>query len=209
MTELQNKILEELGKTTQSGVEDLRHSEFVETEIRSVQNGLKTNFYLTLFFIITFIFKVFDQLLPSGELGIISIFFLLISWSVCLLFFYNWVTKKKRLALLRLLRCSFNQSIDFDSWLVECKNQFWGWLWKLTVANSKVLSDLERKRQNKRLFFFTNIALVLTFLTSAYLGNTIMVFATPIIMLLSALTFLDWQIHSYYFKLVNLQYYNG
>lgn len=209
MTELQKKIQEELGSATNSGVEDLSQPAFIETEIRSVERGLKTSLYLTLFFIGNLTFQVFDKLVTSGEVHLFSTLFLFSCWAVCFLFLHNWMNKKRRLAYLKLLLSYHKQELDYNSWLVESKNQFWGWLWKLTVGNSKALNDLERKRQTKRLFFLTNIAMVLTFLFSAYLGNTIMVFTTPILMLLSVLTFLDWQIHSYYFKLINLQFYEG
>lgn len=202
MTELQSKILEELGATTQSGVKDLSEPQFVKTEMDAVERNLKPHLYSTIYFTFVFSFQLFSGLLESPD-GIIEfqIIFSLLGWGACLYFFHTWIKKKKRLALLELLQSCYAREIDLDNWLVKNRRPFSGLFSTLFVSKSKNLNDMERLRQSKYMFFITQAAMLLAFTFMAVNGNTVMVYTSPVLMLLTALVFIDWKVQSYFYSL--------
>jgi len=202
MTELQNRILEELGSTTQSGVYDLSEPEFVKTEMDAVQRNLKPHLYSTIFFTIVFSFQLLSGLLESPE--VTSRFQIIISflgWGACLYFFHTWIKKKKRLALLELLYTTYSNQPDLDHWLNKNKKPLSGIFSTMFISKSKRLNDIERLRQSKFMFFITQAAMLVAFTFLAINGSHVMAYTSPVFMLLTVLVFLDWKVQSFIYSL--------
>lgn len=202
MTELQHKILEELGTHTQSGVEDLSKPQFVKTEMDAIERSLKPHLYFTIFFTLTFSFQLLTSLIVRPEeISLIRITFSFLGWAACLYFFQSWIKKKKRLALLELLKSSYSDEIDLDNWLSKNKKPFSGIFSTLFISKSKSLNQIERLRQSKYMFFITQVAMLIAFTAMAFNGNGIMAYTAPVFMLLTPLVFIDWKVHSYFYSL--------
>ncbi|NVJ48055.1 MAG: hypothetical protein HWE07_13045 [Cytophagia bacterium] len=202
MTELQSKILEGLGSTTQSGVKDLSEAQFVKTEIDAIERSLKPHLYSTIFFTLAFSFQLFASLIERPEeISLIRITFSFLGWAACLYFFQSWIKKKKRLALLELLKSCYSDEIDLDNWLSKNKKPFSGIFSTLFISKSKSLNEIERLRQSKYMFFITQAAMLIAFTAMAFDGNSIMAYASPVFMLLTPLVFIDWKVHSYFYSL--------
>lgn len=202
MTELQSKILEELGPTTQSGVKDLSEAQFVKTEIDAIKRSLKPHLYSTIFFTFVFSFQLLATLIERPEaINLIRIVFSFLGWAACLYFFNSWVNKKKSLALLELLSSSYTGEIDLNEWLSKNKKPFTGIFSTLFISKSKSLNEMERLRQSKYIFFITQAAMLIAFTAMAIDGNNVMAYTSPIFMLLTPLVFIDWKVHSYFYSL--------
>lgn len=202
MTELQSKILEALGSTTQSGVEDLSEPQFVKTEMNAIERSLKPHLYSTIFFAVAFSFQLLTSLIERpGEISLIRIAFSFLGWAACLFFFNSWVKKKKSLALLELLSSSYTGEIDLNEWLSKNKKPFTGIFSTLFISKSKSLNEIERLRQSKYMFFITQTAMLVAFTAMAIDGSSIMAYTSPVLMLLTVLIFLDWKVQSYFYSL--------
>ena len=168
----------------------------------AIERSLKPHLYFTIFFTLTFSFQLLTSLIVRPEeISLIRITFSYLGQAACLYFFQQCIKKKKRLALLELLKSSYSDEIDLDNWLSKNKKPFSGIFSTLFISKSKSLNQIERLRQSKYMFFITQVAMLISFTAMAFNGNGIMAYTAPVFMLLTPLVFIDWKVHSYFYSL--------
>lgn len=208
MTELQQKILANLGSNTNSGVQDLSETAFIETEIRSLENGLRFHLYGTLLYAFIFIFQIFIAIKNWPEKGIIYLIIYLAFWLISLYFLNTWFNKKQRIKLLKLLLSTHYEQVNLENWVESNRQIMKGWFWNWNSPKSKNLEGLGENRHSKLMFFITQLVLVFTFTYMAADNKEPMVYGAALSMVTTIFTFLDWKLHTYLFLIKNLTFYS-
>lgn len=208
MTELQQKILANLGSNTNSGVKDLSETAFIETEIRSLENGLRFHLYGTLLYAFIFIFQIFIAIKNLPEKGIIYLIIYLAFWLISLYFLNTWFNKKQRIKLLKLLLSTHYEQVNLENWVESNRQIMKGWFWNWNSPKSKNLEGLGENSHSKLMFFITQLVLVFTFTYMAADNKGPMVYGATLCMVNTTLTFLDWKLHTYLFLIKNLTFYS-
>lgn len=197
MNTLQELIYEKLPKSNLSGLDSLDRPEFIDTELRGLNSGLKSHFGFCVFFSLVATANLFINLThrnTENEWIYISSFIFI--WFLCLFFFHTWFNKRKKVALLRLLKESEGSHEDLESWYKKEKD----------ILQMKVLTKNTAKASyqklgsalgQKRIFFLTQMIVFFLLLERATTEGLFFAVISLIMMLVVTLSLFDFKYTQY------------
>lgn len=158
--------------------------EFIDTEIRALKKGLKSHFGFCIFFSLIAGANLFTDLTYNSDSNDwIYIISSLSIWFLCLFFFHNWFNKRKKVALLRLLKESQYGNEDLESWYEKEKD----------ILQMKVLTKNTAKASyqalgstvsQKRIFFIAQMIVFFLFIQRAAVSSDVLFSVISLVMML-------------------------